>query len=130
LDIPEVKAREDALADLRAHGAPDIATEQVESAIAAAEADRIDGDRTIGFGLILSRPWPRPDGGDWYEFVVAVSDGQRQAQIDVRLARSVAQPIPEDQQWKHVWKRLHNLEGNVRKDERYETVLRSHPLQL
>jgi hypothetical protein len=130
VSIPEIKEREDALAHLREHGGDGITPAQVEAAIAAAEDDRTGGysGRTLGFGVILARPLY--EGGDWQEFVVAVTDGTRHAQMVVRLSRTAAAQFDDvAARWEHVRERLQGATASLRNDgRRYENVLLYHPL--
>jgi hypothetical protein len=132
-DIPEIQAREDALQAMRDGAWEGVEAAQVQAALEAAEADRTGGygGRVLGFGMILARPVH--EGGDWQEFVVAVTDGERQAQMVVRLSGSALPRIDntDEARWEHVRERLQNAAGSLPNDgRRYENVLLHHPLHL
>jgi hypothetical protein len=67
-----------------------ISPAQAQTAVEAVTRDRKGGlgGRSLGFAVIQARPLY--EGGDWQEFVVAVSDGGRNAAILARLSGSLA----------------------------------------
>lgn len=125
-----VAAAEQRLAQMLARRAPDASAGEAEAALAAARADQAGeyAARSVGFGVI--RAGELYDGGDLQEFVIAITDGTRQAAIVARLSGSAVARLRArgEDPAEHLLERMRSAVGTLPNDgRRYENVILNHP---
>jgi hypothetical protein len=131
VDIDPIAESERRLAALLAGAEPDVPREAAVAAVGAAREDKEYGGlggRSLGFAII--RASDLYAGGDWQEFLVVVSDGERHAAIVARLSGSAVAVLAArgEDAGEHLLERLRNAVGTLPNDgHRYENVILNHP---
>ena len=110
-----------------------VGPDEARRGLEAARANREQGygGRTLGFGVIQARPLY--EGGDWQQFLVAVTDGERQAAITVSFSGSqiAALNARGEDVTAHLLDRLQGATGSLPNDgHRYENIILHHPIRL
>jgi hypothetical protein len=131
VDIDPIAESEQRLARVLAGAELDVPR---EAAVAAVDAAREDmehgglGGRSLGFAII--RAGDLYAGGDWQEFLVVVSDGEREAAIVARLSGTAVAVLAArgEDPGEHLLERMRNAVGTLPNDgRRYENVILNHP---
>jgi hypothetical protein len=123
--IPEIVEREQEFTRMLAN--PSTADE-AQAGLEAAREQRFEGvanaPRTLGFGVIRA-----DEPVDGLHFLVAVTDGSRDAAVSVTLAGTLVAVLGargEDPAW-HLIDRISRDAGEFKVDRRYEEILLHHP---
>jgi hypothetical protein len=109
---------------------PAVSAADARAAVERARADKEGGlgGRSLGFAIIHARNLY--DGGDFQEFLVAVTDGTRDAAIIARLSGSAVAGLKArgEDVVAHLLERMQNAVGTLPNDgRRYENVILNHP---
>ena len=129
-EIPDpVAEREGALAEMLAGRSREATAEEARAGLDAARQARLEdvisAPRTLGFGVIRAE-----DPFDGQRFLVAVTDGERDAAITITLTSTliVELGIKGEHTSTYVIERISRAaSGTFKADRRYEEVLLAHP---
>jgi hypothetical protein len=129
-EIPDpLGERERALAEMLAGRSREATEDQAREGLQAARRQRVENvigePRTVGFGIIKAE---EPLNGQ--RFLVAVTDGSRDAAISVELTNTLILElgIKGEHTSTYVIERINSAASDSFKDEhRYEEVLLAHP---
>lgn len=108
----------------------DISPDDAARALDEARADQVGTypARSVGFGMIHTSELY--DGGDHQQFVVALTDGSREAAIVARLSGTAVAVITAqgEDPGEHLLERMRRAVGTLPNDgHRYENVILNHP---